>query len=411
MILTEPQEKALVMAKTVASTVKTTPCIGILGGYAGTGKTSVLDFITKELGCVLLAPTGKAAVRISQITGLAASTIHRWLYKVEVNDKGVLVFYRKPLDEIYVPPSRLVVVDEASMLSREIWDDLYEICAMLHCNILLIGDAFQLPPISKDKEDKFSVFGKDFQHDHKVMLTEILRQASQNPIIRISKNIRAGHMDEAFDELNILATLDEFEDKLEDTIQANGMLICHSNEMRHHLNNYYRHKAGMRELQVGEPLLVLKNNYKLDIFNGETFTFGGRGDNLGRRMVYDDFTKAEEPVHFFITNIGLNEVVLGDEVIAGQREKFRPASMEAATSYWARTRGAVYLHCNYGYTLTAHKAQGHQADKVLIALQPSVRHWTEDGRRWLYTAITRAQEEVAIFHVDNVGELPIGLTE
>jgi exodeoxyribonuclease-5 len=410
--LTELQDKAVAMAKTIADTRDTLPAIGILGGYAGTGKTTTLKEIVKLLQCVLLAPTGKAAVRITQVSGVQASTIHRWLYKVEVDEKtGALEFYRKPLDEMHVPPSRLVVVDEASMLSREVWDDLYEVCGMLRCNILLIGDAFQLPPISKDPKDAFSVFAKDFKFTQKVMLTEILRQAAQNPIIRISKNIRLGHLEEAFEELSILVSQDEFDEKLEETIRDQGMVICYTNEMRHHLNKYYRHKAGLTALQIGEPLLVLKNNYKINIFNGETFMFEGRGDSLGKRTVYDAYRNHEEDVNFFLTTFGEQNIILGEQVIAGEREKLGPGAVEQAVEYYAEFHKAAYLHCNYGYTLTCHKAQGHQADKVLVAMQPSVQHWKEEGRRWLYTAITRTQNEVHLFHVDNVKDLPIGLTK
>lgn len=410
--LTKQQGLAVQMAKEIAKSSGGGPAIGILGGYAGTGKTTTLETITQELGCVLLAPTGKAATRISQITGLGASTIHRWMYDVEVDEKsGIMKFYRKKPDEIAVPRDNLLVIDEASMLSREVWQDVLDTCSLLRINILLIGDAFQLPPISKDLKDKFSVFNNDFACTQKVMLTEILRQAAESPIIRISQNIRDNDLAEAFDELNILESQDSFDHHLRDTVQNNGMLITFTNEMRHHLNNYYRHKAKLTELSIGEPLLVLKNNYQLDIFNGETFTFTGKIENLGKKPVFCHVAKDEKDTHFFTTKVYGQDVILGEEVIDGLREKFSVAAMERATGYWTRAWGTTYLHCNYGYALTCHKAQGHQADKVLIAMQPQVRTWTEDGRRWLYTAITRAQNEVVLYHVDKVTDLPIGLTE
>lgn len=404
--LTPKQDEAATMAKAIAKQ-EGAIAIGIIGGYAGTGKTTTLQAITEEMDTVLLAPTGKAAVRISQVTGMMASTIHKWMYDFDIDPKsGKPRFYRKELEKIQVPRDRLVVVDEASMLSREVFQDVLDVCRIINCNLLLVGDAFQLPPISLDKNDKFSVFNEDFGYTAKVMLTDILRQAADNPIIQISDAIRHGRIAEAMDLIDTVSDRDELDGYMQETVQSNGMVICHTNKTRHYLNKYYRQLAGLgSDLEVGEPLLVLKNNYALNIFNGETFIYGGQGDVIGTKPdVYCPVSNSKKDIYYFKTKLNGQDVILAREAIEGQLEGFSQAAIERAIDYYMN-RGDTYLHCNYGYTLSCHKAQGHQAEKVLVFMERSVNPFSKDGRRWLYTAVTRAESEVALVSVNRIDEL------
>ena len=375
------------------------PRVGVLSGFAGTGKSTVLQQVVQSLpGSIMLAPTGKAAVRMMDITNERASTIHRWTYESELDEQtGNVQFFRRELNKIKRPDSNLIIVDECSMLGAKVWQDLHYVATGLKCSILLVGDSYQLPPIVGPNETPFSVFDENFACHAKVNLTEIMRQAEGNPIIAASMEIRTGcNSYAALKRLPNIMPL-EFDAELKRVLGDGGMVICFKNETRHTINNHYRKIMGFgQEIQAGEPILVLKNNYLADIMNGETFSFTGYGDKVGMRKVFDG-DKSDLEVNFFTTKVNDKEVVLGEEVVAGQRQKLTPHWLEKAMWYYTR-KGVPYLHCNYGYALTAHKAQGHQARKVMVILEPGVYLGNEDGRRWAYTAITRGEEEVSIFY-------------
>lgn len=406
LILTEEQQNAVAMATETAKDQKA-PSVGIIGGAAGCGKTSCLLELIKTLDCVLLAPTGKASARITEICGARASTIHKWMYEIEESHTGTLIFKKKNPQQIWVPRSRLVVVDEASMLSKDLWDDLFQMCTLIKCNILLIGDVFQLPPVSKDSVS-FSVFSDDFPFDRKIVLTKVIRQAEGNPIIKIAQLIKNNEISEAMDNISVISSATDFKVQLVETVGRGGMILCYTNKTRHHLNRYYRHHVGLTDLKSGEPLLVLRNTYKLDIFNGETFLFNGLTDFLGLRSVYCPNSKKTAQLNFWKTTCNNQECIVSPEVINGQAEAISPSAIERSLSYWVRN-GTPYLHCNYGYCLSTHKSQGSEGEDVILVLEPSINWFNEMGRRFIYTSVTRAKETFKMFPVshDIESDLPI----
>lgn len=374
----------------------------LIKGFAGTGKTTLLKVVLEQLGdVVLLAPTGKAASRITEITGVRGSTAHRWMYKMTPHPvTHEPLFVRKELTDYRMPSSNLVVVDEASMVGPEVYADLKELQSALGFNLLFIGDGFQLPPVQKQDEEPFNLLTPGFFPDEAVVeLREITRQAMGSPIIRATLAMREGDPLDALSEMDILMP-EDLDDRLS---KGKDMIICWRNEVRHQLNARVRAMRGYTEFQPGEPLLILKNNQKLDIYNGEIHGFGGYMDSLGEReiSVFLDGKRQLLKLNFSTAALNDKEVVFCKEILAGQYDKVGVASLEKAVNWWQEKRGLSYVHANAGYALTCHKAQGSEADSVIVVVENGLLRNlnTMDGRRWMYTATTRARKELVLTYL------------
>jgi exodeoxyribonuclease-5 len=410
--LTQGQEQGLAAVHRASGKMHATTTV--IAGFAGTGKTTLLRVIAQVHGRpVVITPTGKAALRVREATGLTASTIHRWLYKpVEDADTGAVKFVRRYPDEIDVPPSRLILLDEASMVSASIWKDVFETCKSLNLRLVLVGDPFQLPPVDPSNQIPFSVLTPEFAASlgaERVEMTEILRQAQDNPVIRASIALRAGHGMSSFRELQHIQ-LSEFAQVAVATHRAGGVTICHRNVTRFQINAGIRGMLGIHDElpQPGEPLMVLKNSYEVGLVNGESIVFKGwlEPPDVYER-IYDRYKQHEEIARFGGTNVGTDDKKLPATIAVEElygRLQAGPRAISIAASKWARLQNlyladtvAPHVHANFGYAYTSHKSQGSQWPYVLVVLEPSVRLNEDDGRRWAYTSITRAIKQAAVY--------------
>jgi exodeoxyribonuclease-5 len=419
--LTEAQEKAVEVARQLykdAENLKTS--VGRLTGFAGTGKTTVIRSIAKMLGGILLlAPTGKAAVRATELSKIAAQTIHKWLYypKDEIPDevkdlngkvitlpKAKLSWIMKPPDAIVVPPSRLIVIDEASMLTSRLWKDVRQVSQLFGCSVLLVGDPGQLPPISEGGED-FSPL-EDIPVDYEIHLTEVVRQALDSPILLASKLIREGMIDQALKCFPMYPTgmIAEVAEWLSD----NGCTtIVHRNVTRHRINTAVRaRKKYEREAVDGEPLLILKNCYDLNIFNGEVIPFGGWRRRTKKPIDISCFiTKKKQASHFGLANIVGEKAYLADEGLLGSMDGFGDKAFLYAINAIGKSMEVhkpdafPMVRANFGYAITCHKSQGSEWPKVMVVLENSLALGGYEGRTWLYTAVTRAKEHVVLARI------------
>lgn len=415
--LTNDQTQALDLVRWLIAEEQDEPVVARWRGYAGTGKTTCLKEVIEEHGApILLAPTGKAALRLSEATGQEASTLHRWLYRTtEHPDTGELMFAPKPLEELHLPENHLLVVDEASMIGRDLWADLLEAATYTDCNILLVGDHFQLPPVEPGEKTPFSVLHDEFPIHKGQDLTEIVRQALDNPIVRSSLALRQGDIRRVQSDLRSVQGKDEVWAVVKPFYEkaGAGSVLCFTNKMRHTLNASARARLGIEgPVSKGEPLLVLKNMYELDVFNGEVLTFGGFSKVGQEVTVTNTFAPhQEETAAFGVTSINRVLTVVSPEAVAGQLQGFSRKAMSQAAreslgvhfpapppaKYKGGRSFTPILEANFGYTLTVHKSQGSEWDRVLVVVEDKVPLALEEGRRWLYTAITRAREEAVLF--------------
>ena len=378
-------------------------------GYAGTGKTTLI----KEISAAgktpdVLTPTGKAALRVGEATGVFAMTIHRFLYEPTEDPKtGKPIFKLKETwDDIMVDMiGKLVVVDEASMVDKQVWNDLLTISKRVGFHILLMGDLFQLPPVYKDNDGRgFSTLTLDTPFS--VNLTEVHRQAQESPIIRASMMLRSGAPEyEAMETLEAMGA-NKLVPEIIEARARGGVSICFTNKRRHALNASVRKELGYTNgLEAKEPILVTQNNYQLNVWNGEVLEFQGWDrppqEDLVEAVV-DRYTGNSMNVHFGVGRLDGQYAVIADESVTGKVEAAGVgawAVRKAARRWYKdtyRTEHSIpYLDCNYGYALTCHKAQGSEWPEVIVVMEDALSALRGiEKKRWLYTAITRAKDRV-----------------
>lgn len=330
----------------------------VLAGYAGTGKTTLAKFIASQLGVrvVFCAYTGKAAKVLRDKGCPNAGTIHSFLYSYLYQDEnGKPVFGFEPSD--LLGASSLIIVDEYSMLSQTIYEDLLA----TGLKVLFLGDPFQLPPVSKDKVK----IEPDF------FLEEIHRQALDSPILRAATDVRKG-LGLDFCKENGFSYLKKSEVSLDQYLKASQVIVG-KNVTRNIFNENLRAKIGFEKpntFEVGEKIICLKNNKKNGLLNGMIGTL--------KRIRNDDYCFN---IDFECDGTFFHDI----SVWKGDVER-RPDSEYNFKSGLDRF--------DYGYAITCHKSQGSEFDDVVIYNEP---FGTEmEQRRWIYTAITRGKNNVTL---------------
>ena len=399
--------------------------IVVVSGYAGTGKTTLLRTLAETDEITVLAPTGKAALRASEVApSVHSSTIHRWLYEPS-EDPNTGKLLHKIRSAVEIPENRTIFIDEASMVTFALFRDLWRVAKMYNLNLVFMGDGFQLPPVEPERRyQDFSLLASDFPSHYRVEMTEVVRQALDNPIIRASMELRDPRSDlKTLSSLPVIP-ISQLHEEGAVTFNAGGATICHKNSTRHELNNRIRERLGItfETVQKGEPLMILANNYTLDIYNGEIVEVLSEPTLLGDKPVAVRDRFANESLNFWFyqttikTNLGVHPVVFGDREVFGSSGKIGMKFIARAGQDLSRSlvlndlraegplsyedlrsvRGSECLNANLGYALTAHKAQGSEFPAVNVCVEGSVRMHERDGRRWLYTAVTRAKNNVRV---------------
>lgn len=416
----------------------------ILKGYAGTGKTSVLDAFIKaapSLGYTvsLMAPTGRAAKVMNQYTGRYASTIHRKIYvQKEDSATGSLNFRLQKNKE----EETVYVVDEASMISElgEMGSDglLRDLVTYVFSGqnnkLVLIGDEAQLPPVNLPVSPALDIRHVEGFYHAKVYvhtLTEVMRQNAASGILKNATDLRSVLADE---DIRVQLTTRGFRDifrmtseRIEDGIryaydkygQENTIVLTQSNKNAVLYNQFIRNTINYSDSEIdnADILMVVKNNYNtLSPESQAGFLANGefvKVKRLGR----------EEEMHGFrFLNVTLSLVDYPDDpefdtlIILDTlyspspsltREQNQALYESVTRDYqWVKSakerkkmiredRYMNALQVKFAYALTCHKAQGGQWDAVFIDqyyLREDVQ--SPEFVRWLYTAVTRGIKEV-----------------
>jgi exodeoxyribonuclease-5 len=340
-----------------------TPQVFRLFGYAGTGKTTLARHIADGVdGEVKYAAfTGKAALVMRNKGCEGASTIHSLIYRTRESGEEQPSF--QLWDDAPASKAKLIVIDECSMVDEELGRDLMSFGAPL----LVLGDPAQLPPIQG------AGFFTNAEPD--AMLTEVHRQAQNDPIVRLSMAVREGRDIEVGDYGETQVVRREALDP-ERVMGADQVLVGRNNTRRAY-NMRIREKLGLTEpLPVaGDKLVCLRNNRKKALFNGGLWRVKARAQSKSRiltmRLVPDEDFGGR-----------LTKVSVRADCFTGGVEDIA----------WEQRR--PYDEFDYGYVLTVHKSQGSQWDDVVLFDESFA--FSESRARWLYTGITRAARRLCV---------------
>ena len=390
MTLTSKQEEGLKIAVDRFNKREKYTCIS---GYAGTGKSTLVKYIVSALGLkneqvAYVAYTGKAANVLKNKGCPNATTAHKLLYNSRPLPNGKYIFVPKvSLD----PFLRLIVVDEVSMLPKSLWDVL-----MRHrIHVLACGDPEQLPPINKD--DTHDIL----DHPH-IFLDQIMRQAEESEIIRLSMDIRAGKPLVPFKGKEVqVITRSELVAGMYDWADQ---ILCATNATREQINKFVRQTHGLPADHPvpGDKIISLRNHWDElssdanPLTNGQIGTLG-EGFNLDTislpRYIADkdvpilmgDFITEDGDIYNNIT-MDYNALLTGQKTLTNQ-EEYRMMKVERF--------GPPPYEFVYGYGITTWKAQGSQWKKILL-FEEKFPFDAEEHRRYLYTGLTRAEEKCVI---------------
>lgn len=343
---------------------------GLLTGGPGTGKSHTCAAVVAaceqaRLEVLLLAPTGKAAVRLAELTGRQAHTIHA---RLGWDGRG---FRHGPLDPL---PADVVLVDEAAMADVELLRALLAALAP-RTRVLLVGDADQLPPVGP---------GAPFQDLLRlglpqVRLTRLQRRAQDHPVTLASYAVREGRLPPPLEQPGLHWRLDLGEEATLEAIVAEVERVWRRTGRRPQvLVPLYRGVLGIDNLNralkerlnpapdpaargtlrlqglcvsPGDPLVQTRNDYALGLANGQLMEVEHL-DERGLLVRLDDGHRLRVP---------------------------------RRAARWMR----------HAYALSVHRAQGSQWPCVMLALAAGHREFP--NRELLYTALTRAQDSAWLF--------------
>lgn len=392
------------------------PQVFKLMGYAGTGKTTLAkELIEKIDGPINFAAyTGKAASVLAKKGCPGAQTIHSLIYLVKEKGRsglkeleGRLEDAQNLLDnlehepiaqekkaaikerlekqvadytlevqlekrnlgrpnfvlntESVVKDSSLIVLDEVSMVAQDMGEDLMS----FGVPILVIGDPAQLPP----------VFGQGFfiQGEPDVLLTEIHRQAQENPLIMLASQVRQQKQlrPGSYGPNKVLLA----GEKLDEDVFNFDQILVGKNATRKMMNNRIREMRGFKEWHPipGDKLICLRNNKDLGLQNGTLWKVEEVGNVDDHRII---LSLTDESGNFIST-----------EIHAGP---FRDREIP----FYEKSEAQEF---DFGYAITVHKSQGSQWEKVLVYDESFC--FRENRYKWLYTGLTRASERVTVLQV------------
>jgi exodeoxyribonuclease-5 len=420
----------------------------LLKGYAGTGKTTIVGTLVKNLwkakmSSVLLAPTGRAAKVISNYSGKEAFTIHKKIYYPKSNKSGGISFTLQPNKHRNV----IFIVDEASMIpdinqdsklfeNGSLLDDLMQYVYSGHnCKLLLIGDTAQLPPVKLDVSpalDKRTLENHYNKRVTEIELDEVVRQQEGSGILVNATRIRNLIEQEIFDELRLSIEnfpeiirpedgqeiMDAINDSYSELGNQETVIIVRSNKRANLYNQSIRNRILFQEeeLSAGDHLMVVKNNYfwlkphteagfiangdivqVLEIY-GFKDLYGFRFAEVQVQMV--DYPKMApfETVLLLDTLTSESPSLTYEQSNSLYQEVVKDyADLKSNYKRFLSVKNNKYfnaLQVKFSYAITCHKSQGGQWHTVFVEQPYLPEGVNKDYLRWLYTAMTRASERL-----------------
>jgi exodeoxyribonuclease-5 len=421
----------------------------LLKGYAGTGKTTLVSTLVKALPrfsrkYILMAPTGRAAKVMSKYSGRMAFTIHKRIYRQRGDGTSM---------DFEVQRSRMEntvgIVDEASMIYEEkgfgstgLLSDLFTYFFHRRSDnrLILIGDSAQLPPVGQDLSPALNriYLEQDMKAEvYEIELREVMRQERGSGILRNATSLRnlLGKKDST-PRFNTQGYKDIFRmtgERLEEGLRycydtfgiENTIIICRSNRSANKYNQYIRQRIHFyeNELEAGEILMIVRNNYLFSPEEKGGFVANGDFAEVMKIVSFEEMHGLRyatlmlrlidypgmEP---FEAKVILDTLYEDGPALSREKEENLYnsvmedyADLTTKAERRERLRKDPFLNAlqvKFAYALTCHKSQGGQWPAVFVD-QGYLREeqFSEESYvRWLYTAITRATDQLFLvnFH-------------
>ncbi len=452
----EPTEGQFILLKELSAYIESSreKEVFLIKGYAGTGKTTIVNALVRtlsslSLNSVLLAPTGRAAKVLSSYTSKVSFTIHKKIYrqKSSFDSPAKFVLDRNLHNDTFF------IVDEASMISGNNPDGsffgsgdlLADLETYVHsaqnCKLILIGDLAQLPPVGLQLSpalDKLHLESMGMQVKE-VFLRDVVRQALGSGILANATAIREKierqdiglpkfKLDQYIDIVRIggAEIVEEIENCYSKYGEDETIVICRSNKQANKYNMGIRNQILWREeeISIGDLMMVVKNNYFWKT-EGMKMDFVANGDilRLERINKYQNLYDC----HFADVLMGFidyNDLTLDAKIMtdvlsiesasipyAKQKELFElvlndyPEENSRKKQVKKVMKNPFFnaLQVKFAYAVTCHKAQGGQWKAVFV--DPGF--FREDMLaveylRWMYTALTRATEKLYLVNFPDI---------
>ena len=418
----------------------------LLKGYAGTGKTTTISTLVSSLWkinqkSVLLAPTGRAAKVISVYSKKQAFTIHKKIYFPKKMPNGSVDFVLQNNKHT----NTIFIVDEASMIpdrpqngklfeNGSLLDDLISyVYSGRNCKLILIGDTAQLPPVKLKLSPALEETRLEVDYNkmvHQIELDEVTRQHQNSGILanatllrtQIENNSIYFEFDLNFPDIIRLEDGYDIEDSITGSYNNDGVedtaIIVRSNKRANQYNQQIRSQIRGQENEIspGDYVMVVKNNYFWlkesseagFIANGDTCEvlrihaikelYGFKFAEVDIRMIdYPDqkpfetvllldTLTSETPSLTYEESNKLYEAVRED--YAHEKSKYKQLLAVKKNVFFNA------LQVKFSYAITCHKSQGGQWKTIFIEQPYLPEGLSKEYFRWLYTAITRAQEKL-----------------
>ncbi|WP_144896731.1 ATP-dependent RecD-like DNA helicase [Lutibacter sp. Hel_I_33_5] len=419
----------------------------LLKGYAGTGKTTIISTVVNNLWragkkAVLLAPTGRAAKVISVYSKKQAFTIHKKIYFPKKQSNGNVAFVLQPNKHT----NTIFIVDEASMIPDKpqngklfekgsLLDDLISyVYSGKNCKIIFIGDTAQLPPVKLNVSPALEVDRLRIDYNKTVQeieLDEVMRQHENSGILVNATHLRLHvqndstqfqfninfpdiiRLEDGYDIEDAITSAYDNEIGVEDTA-----IIVRSNKRANQYNEQIRVRIRGQENEIssGDYVMVVKNNYYW-LKDSSTAGFIANGDicevlrinsikelygfkfaEVELRMIdYPDMhpfetvllldtLTSESPSLTYEESNKLYEAVKED--FAHEKSKYKQFMAIKKNKYFNA------LQIKFSYAMTCHKSQGGQWKTIFVEQPYLPEGISTEYLRWLYTAVTRAQEKL-----------------
>ena len=351
----------------------------VITGGPGTGKTTIIEAIVKlyqtffrydkkdlERKLVLLAPTGRAAKRMSEKTFLKASTIHRFLKWNKETDTF-------SINEYFKSEAEFVIVDESSMIDTALFASLLRGLSV-NCKLILVGDSDQLPSVGPGNILKDIIESNVVET---IQLQTLYRQGEDSNIISFAHGIREGEFldkylnfgeDLIFDQVNEEQVLEEICDFAKDFTKYDSFQV---------LAPIYKTPCGIDAINIKlQEIFNPKKITKKEILIGESLY--REGDKVIQLINMPEENVYNGDIGFIkeIKNSKKKEIQIDFD---GNLVKYTPSSFQKFKSAWA---------------ISVHKSQGSEFDVVILPIVSGYRNMLY--RKLFYTAATRAKKMLVL---------------